>query len=145
MKTILTYISLILSITVLGQSNDTLTVKSEMNGEWEFQYFLDSTGAKSDLRFGPQENDSSVLIQTLVINENQIKVSEAYKLNPSEKIEYDGFWHFWHFTDGVYINIESGDLLFEGIYEVKEINENLMVLIECDKHDDCDELYFKRK
>ncbi len=96
------------------------------------------------MRFGSQENDSSILIQTLEINGNQIKVIEAYKLKPLEKVEYDGFWHFWHFTDGVYINIESGDLLFEGIYEVKEINENQMILIECDKHDNCNELYFER-
>lgn len=102
MKTILTFALLILTMTTMGQSSDTLKVKSKMNGNWEFQYFIDTKGIKSDLRFGPQENDSSVLIQTLVINENQIKVSETYKLNPLEKNEYDGFWHF---TDGMYINV----------------------------------------
>lgn len=92
-----------------------------MKGKWEFQYFIDSKGAKNNLRFGPQENDSSILIQTLVINDNQIKVSEAFMLNPTEKIEYDGFWNFWHFTDGAYIDIKSEDLLFEGIYKVKKL------------------------
>jgi hypothetical protein len=145
MKISFIIVSLFFTFSVKAQSYDTLKIKSEINGVWEFEYFLESTGIKSYLRFGLQENDSSILNQTVIIEGNKLKVTEAYKLFPTEKLESEGFWYFWHLTNGVFISIETGDLFLEGIFEIKVINKKKLILEVCDKHDDCREMHFKRK
>jgi hypothetical protein len=134
----------ILSSSVYGQMLDTSSVKTNLNGAWEFQYELNSEGQKSYLRFGPEDNDSSLLIQVLIFDGYQISSSEMFNYNPSEKIEQQGVWSFWTNSNGIFILVELEDLFFSGIYEVKRIDSNQMILIECDKHEDCDELYFGR-
>lgn len=139
------FIFLVFSSTSFGQSLDTSYVKAHLKGEWELVYYLNSDGEQNFLRFGPEENDSSLLIQRVVFADYQLNTSEWLVYKPAEKLEQQGFWYFEYSKDGVFIDAEIEDFFFQGLYEVKSIDSNHLILLECDKQDDCNELYFVRK
>ena len=78
MKATLTLLFLAVSMSSFGQSLDTLKMKTELNGEWDLQYYLDSKGKKNylSLSSGYDEVDSLKIIQRMAFDDYQLKLTE---------------------------------------------------------------------
>ncbi|MEO0404976.1 MAG: hypothetical protein AAF193_08905, partial [Bacteroidota bacterium] len=84
-----------------SQDLDTLQLKSQMNGTWELEYCIYSSGEKEPLRFGPADNDSSLLIQQLTFQDGEVLITEWLKLIPESKYVVESTCFFYEF-DGVF-------------------------------------------
>ncbi len=129
-----------------GQPADKDELERALNGEWQFKYEIDSNGVKDEIRFWNQENDSCTLKIKLTFKNSKLSIEEKYKYESKILFKNKGTWEIYEWIEGrIFLNFIIEDIFVSGIYELKIANENELILIECDKHDNCEELYFLKK
>jgi hypothetical protein len=134
------------SLVALGQSTDTLKIKDQLQGEWEVQYYLDEFGNKYylSLSFENDEVDSLKIIQRIAFDENQLKLTEWIKKTPNDRLELNGVWFFGDLPDVTSIVLKSPHFFIDGVYEVKSISNNQLILYQSSREEDI-EWYFVKK
>ncbi|NQX92644.1 MAG: hypothetical protein HRT74_11065 [Flavobacteriales bacterium] len=85
-----------------------------MKGTWELEYYITSDGEKNTLRFGPADNDSSILIQQLTFQDGMVLITEWLKLIPESKFVVESTCFFYEY-DGIFGVDIDGYLLFSGV------------------------------
>ncbi|MCJ8290105.1 MAG: hypothetical protein HRT58_10620 [Crocinitomicaceae bacterium] len=148
MKATLTFLFIAVSMSSFGQSLDTLKIKTELNGEWNLQYYLDSKGKKNylSLSSGYDAVDSLKIIQRLAFDDYQLKLTEWVQYKPHDILELNGAWSFGDLPDVISIILKSPHFFLDGLYVVKSISDKQLILTQFQSAREGDiELFFDKK
>lgn len=148
MKATLILLFLAISMSSFGQSLDTLKLKTELNGEWDLQYYLDSKGKKNylSLSFGDDVVDSLKIIQRITFDDYQLKLTEWVQYKPHDILELNGTWSFGNLPDVISIVLKSPHFFIDGLYVVKSISNKQLILTQFQSTREGDiELFFDKK